>query len=296
MNQLIEATKISLAQDDHTVTMEEIQNCSSLELGNLLLFSQNTIEFSDQEIQLLETVSSKVVYNIKSGKMFTKDPLFADAQLKPLFIKYLDYVKKNLQESMPHYISRADLCEIILYPRNASALEPKLNFAMRSDGNRLLTFFTNMSNKSLLWSTASENFSHLAKKFIEKNVSSIPSQKGGETLREKIARKMKVKIRDLQGSRFKSPYDRFMLKMIKEIKSASFKNEFSMLNWQIQAKNSVLFFSDAVLHSALENQTTFAVTIHLPRYLQLNPEKSPLSVLERLSNEVMMEPFLKQVQ
>jgi len=292
MIQLIEVKEVSNSEKP---TPDEIHNCSLLETGHLLLFSQNMPTFQENEIKILETITTPVSYQISSGSIaIQKKNSQEQNALRAIMLKYLNYAKLMLGQTMPHYLSRAHLDKIILTPTSQNSLPPSFSFTPCLDGNRILTFFTNISTKPLLWSTSSENFSSFVKKFMEKHQNAIPAKQGGEVLKEKIARKMKVKIREYGGSRFKSPYDCFMSKMIKELNSSS-KIESSMLNWQILPSQSCLFFSDAILHAPLENQITLSLTLELPRYRQLNPETSCMSILERLTEEVMMAPFSKKL-
>lgn len=289
--------------------------CEALEDGNILFFSSTPFPFPQEEIDFLltqrqsgSTARKNIAYKPQLDRITNhdaKDPIAAE----------------KLKESLRNYSKRVtDFLSVLLAPyskdwkHDYASFRPfqekgrNLRLRARNDllhvdafptrplhGTRILRFFTNINpTESRHWIT-SKGFADLAKEYAEK-VSIPPST--GYDLKSRLVRKMKQLLR---GAGFKvplrSPYDSFMLKMHNFLKeNEEFQANCSKDHWDFPPGSCWAVFTDQVSHAALAGQYALEQTFLVPQKALLCPEKSPVSVLERISGKNLVDPeFLAEL-
>jgi hypothetical protein len=161
-------------------------------------------------------------------------------------------------------------------------------------GSRILRFFTNINPvESRYWIT-SKGFEELAQDYAEKI--SIPSSAGYD-LKSRLERKMKLWLK-AAGVKIplRSPYDDFMLRMHNFLKeNGEFQKECPKDHWEFPPGSCWAVFTDQVSHAALAGQYALEQTLLIPQTALLCPEKSPVSILERMSGRNLVDSqFLKE--
>jgi hypothetical protein len=140
-------------------------------------------------------------------------------------------------------------------------------------GKRLIRVFANINQegKPRIWN-AGENFEDVAKKFLPE----IPNPFPFSSAVMHLLRLTKTK---------RSKYDHFMLALHDKMKlNDAYQNSVNKERIEFNAGCVWVCFSDGVSHAALSGSGLLEQTIYLPAQKMLNPEKSPLYILERMLN------------
>ena len=91
----------------------------------------------------------------------------------------------------------------------------------------------------------------------------------------------------------RSPYDTFMLNMHNYLKeNEEFQKTCHKDPWDFPPGSCWAVFTDQVSHAALAGQYAIEQTFLVPRSALLSPDKSPASVLERISGRNLVDPEL----
>ena len=162
-------------------------------------------------------------------------------------------------------------------------------------GSRILRFFTNINpTENRQWIT-SEKFEKLVEQYG--NRVSVPNSVGYD-LKSRLERKMK-KLLKAMGVKIslRSPYDHYMLRMHHFLKeNQEFQKSCKKDHWEFPPLSCWAVFTDEVSHAALAGQYALEQTFIVPQKSLLHPEKSPASILERLSGKNLVDPeFLREV-
>ena len=87
-----------------------------------------------------------------------------------------------------------------------------------------------------------------------------------------------------------SPYDRFMLKMHNFLKeNRDFQKSCPKDHWEFPPRSCWVVFTDMVSHAALSGQYALEQTFLVPEEGLLYPEQSPVSILEQLTGQNMVD-------
>jgi hypothetical protein len=156
-------------------------------------------------------------------------------------------------------------------------------------GARILRFFTNINPvESRKWITT-RSFEELAVEFGGKEV---PFPQSAEySLSDRLGRKMK-ELMQRMGIKvaMRSPYDVFMLRMHNFLKeNEEFQKSCVKDHWEFPPNSCWAVFTDMVSHAALSGQYALEQTFLVSPRALLFPEKSPVRVLERLTNGNMID-------
>jgi hypothetical protein len=113
----------------------------------------------------------------------------------------------------------------------------------------------------------------------------------GYSLKNRLERKM-GEIGKKWGLKIalRSPYDRFMLNMHNFLKeNETFQKTCPKDHWEFPPRSCWIVFSDMVSHAALSGQYALEQTLLIPEKALLYPEASPVSILERLTGQNMVD-------
>ncbi|MDE3045470.1 MAG: Kdo hydroxylase family protein [Verrucomicrobiota bacterium] len=303
------AEKIVVQQDEWKKEANRFKYATELEAGNILFFPETPFDFPPEEkIFLLQQrqASSKgrknIAYKPQLDKITnhdSKDPETAQ--------KMLD-VLRNYSQRATHFLSEILSPYARGWKHDYASFRPfqeqgrKLRLRARNDllhvdafptrplhGARILRFFTNINpTEGRRWIT-SRPFGELAASFGGERGVPFPSSVG-YSLKERLERKMKEFVAKT-GVKIplRSPYDVFMLKMHHFLKeNEDFQKNCPKDHWEFPPNSCWAVFTDLVSHAALSGQYALEQTFIVPQNVLLFPEKSPVSILERLSGKNMV--------
>ena len=292
MTKLVLAKKV-IEEKDPTVS-SEICLGEVLEKENVLLFSDT---FSTLPLDIFTKCFSPIGFDQihQKGFLGKKEKMIARKK-KKFFQEHILQVLEHIEKYFPFYKNA-------LKPFFSTYLPPiqkekKINLAIHRpisnslNGDRIITVGINLdSRKSLQLVTAKESFTSLADKMVRENKFPLPARSFG-TIQERVGKKMKALTQKMGFSFFPtSPYDVFMLRLYRFLESNNnFYKEEDRIIHIIPPQSSFILFSDAIAHGIHNTSSVILHSFCLPRYSLLNPEKAPVSILERLSQEVIREP------
>jgi 3-deoxy-D-manno-oct-2-ulosonic acid (Kdo) hydroxylase len=277
--------------------------CKELENGNILYFPKCPFDFPKEEIQFLINQKQK---KTKKRKNISYKPRFdklsnADVDSEQDFQKLHEIMKSFsykcndfLSKLLTPYASKWKIDYASFRPFQEK--ERKLRLRARNDllhvdafpsrpmfGNRILRFFININpEQSRHWIT-SESFESLVEKYAGSK--ELPfAIKDKKSLKDsvKLAFKKSAKTLGIPVT-MRSSYDHFMLKMHNFLKeNQTFQEGCNKDHWDFSPGSCWAVFTDIVTHAALEGQYALEQTFLLPADAQINPEKAPINILERI--------------
>jgi len=305
------AKKIVVADKEWENKENKLMYCESLEDGNILFFPSTPFPFPKEEIDFLLTqkqggsaARKNIAYKPQIDKITnhdSKDP-DAAAKLKEILRNYSKRVTEFLTLLLSPYANhwKHDYASFRPFQEKGRNLRLRArNDLLHVDsfptrplhGARILRFFTNINpTEGRHWIT-SDGFADLAKAYAGK-VTLPPS--ANYDLRSRLEKKMKRLIRSL-GMKvpLRSPYDTFMLNMHNYLKENSeFQEKCHKDHWDFPPGSCWAVFTDQVSHAALAGQYAIEQTFIIPQKGLLFPEKSPVSVLERMSGRNLVDSEL----
>lgn len=284
--------------------------CKELEKGNILFFDAIPFPFPQEEIDFLlkqKQGNSKgrknIAYKPQSDKITNHDTSDAAAakRLHEVLKSYSGRVTKFLEALLEPYSKKWKLDYASFRPFQEKGRDLRLrarNDLLHVDsfptrpmhGARILRFFTNINpTESRQWLT-SEPFGELAKMFGGEKGVAFPKPVG-YSLKERLEKKMKEMLRKA-GFKvpLRSPYDHFMLGMHNFLKeNIEFQKNCRKDAWEFPPNSCWIVFTDQVSHAALSGQYALEQTFLIPENALLYPEESPVSILERLTGQNMVD-------
>jgi len=294
-----------------SVLERAVQLSEALEAGNILFFPKTPFSFPKEDIDFLLTQKQKeaknrknIAYKPASDRMSNvmKASQEEEERLLSVMRKYSQSVTTFLSKLLPAYASCWKLDYASFRPFQEKGRKLRLrarNDLLHTDafptrpmhGMRILRFFTNINpTESRKWMT-SEPFNILAEKFGGKREIPFPKTRGYS-----LANKLKRICQQMAKNAglpvvLRSPYDDFMMRFHNYLKeNEEFQKSCPKDHWAFPPGSCWAVFTDQVSHAALEGQYALEQTILVPRHSLLNPEKAPVSVLERLTGEIMVDP------
>ncbi len=300
--------------DPETILQEERSGetlCKELEDGNILFFPTMPIAFPQEDISfLLSQKQNKAAHRKNIAYKPHINAITNADQETPLDAKKLLDIMRRFSQNATSFV------QTLLSPY---ALHLKLDYASfrpfqekgrelrrraRNDllhfdafptrpmrnGTRILRFFVNINpEKPRQWNT-SENFDILAKRFAGGKGIRFPKPSNNPRTKWKNFCKVVGKKAGLPVN-MRSPYDEFMIRFHHFLKeNEEFQKNTHKDRWDFPPFSCWMVFTDYVSHAALEGQYALEQTFLLPKKAMLNPEKSPISILEILSGELMGDP------
>jgi hypothetical protein len=305
------AKKIVVIDKEWEKQENHYKYCEELENGNILFFQKTPFAFPKEEIDFLLTQrqggsSSRknIAYKPQMDRITnheTNDEVAAE-KLKQILRGYSQKVTLFLSDLLAPYAKswKHDYASFRPFQEKGR----KLRLRARNDllhvdafptrplhGSRILRFFTNINpTESRHWIT-SAGFADLAKEFA-KQVSFPPSVRCD--LKSRLVKKMK-KLFSTLGVKMtlRSPYDTFMLNMHNFLKeNLNFQEKCNKDEWEFPPGSCWAVFTDQVSHAALAGQYALEQTFIIPQRALLCPEKSPVSVIERMSGKNLVDSEL----
>jgi hypothetical protein len=261
-----------------------------LESGNLLFYPDLAFPLLPEELLLLspswlapriKNISWQGTTHALRGTTATGE---TQIQLQNLLIRFSHYAQTLIQNELPHYISALEIGRTSFRPAEAQGRassyrkdDMRLHVdafpATPNQGRRILRVFSNINpdGKDRVWRIG-ESFEAVAKRFVPQIPKPIP---GSAWLLEKLG--------ITKGRR--TPYDHFMLHIHDRMKAD--------LNYQASVSQAVIrfppgstwiVFSDCTSHAAMAGQHMLEQTFYLPVDAMVDPERSPLKIIEKYLN------------
>lgn len=302
------AKKIVVENKEWEKKENRFKFCEELEQGNILFFSSAPFAFPQEEIEFLLTQKQggsasrkNIAYKPQIDRITNhdaKDPV-ATAKLKEILKNYSKRVTEFLSHLLSPYAKdwKHDYASFRPFQEKGRKLRQRArNDLLHVDafptrplhGARILRFFTNINpTEDRHWIT-SNGFEELAKQYAA--TVSIPRSAGYDLI-SRLERKMKYLIRSVgMKIALRSPYDSFMLKMHNFLKeNQEFQEKCPKDHWKFPPGSCWAVFTDQVSHAALAGQYALEQTFLVPQKALLFPEKSPASVLERMSGRNLID-------
>lgn len=275
MSKLIEITKESFNSDNKKRLL-----CQELEEGNILLFSNEMIGFDKDIFSSLRDIKNDKNLTAESLKKYSQNVLNF---LSKLLTCYTNDISLSYTRFLPSQETKKAKIDNLL---NIDIFNKKELL-----GNRVLCFCSNIDTKNTINYVTSENFESIVKKYTQSNDLTVPSIRT-TSIYKKVENKMKKAIKSIGISvNINSPYDNFMMKLQHFLKNnEKFQKEAKKNKCEFLPNTSWVFFSDAIAHSTIEGQNLLQQSLVVSKNALVNPEKSPLSVLERHTKEALVEP------
>ncbi len=148
-----------------------------------------------------------------------------------------------------------------------------------TNGDRILRFFTNLNpNQNRVWTT-SQTFEAIGPQFA-KSIG-LPRPRSANPLARGV-RSIASALR-IPGAH-RPPYDNFMHRCHNAMKEdANFRESCPKQRWEFPPGSSWIVFTDCVSHAVLEGQYALEQTFLISRQAMVEPEKSPIAILERIA-------------
>lgn len=280
--------------------------CKTLENGNILFFPKIPFKFPKKEIDFLlkqKQSGSKKRKNIayKPAKEFITNARGQDKkELYQILKGYSDNVQSFLSEFLAPYKEQWLIDYTSFRPFQEKGRE--LRVRARNDllhldafptrpmhGKRILRFFTNINpTEPRKWITG-PSFDELVQEHGEKV--GLP-KKLSYSLLQVLLRKSKQMAKKLGApTALRSPYDEFMLKFHHYLKENSDIQEKGRKDhWSFPPNSCWMAFTDQVSHAALSGQYALEQSFLVPKDALIQPEKAPISMLERLTGYIAVNP------
>ncbi|HEY8748733.1 MAG TPA: Kdo hydroxylase family protein [Tepidisphaeraceae bacterium] len=280
--------------------------CAELEAGNIILF--DTIPFDLPEADRTFLLSQK-----QSGFKAHKNVSYRPAQdlvrgaaeddpqeaqrLHELMRNYSNQVVQFLSQFLAPYASKWTVDFATWRPleeKNRDLPIHKRNDLLHVDafhsrpthGNRILRCFTNINpERSRVWATTA-GFETLAERFaLDAGLDQIARQAGSPlgSVKRGVGRLLKsVGVRGAD----RSAYDAFMLRFHDYLKeSTDYQQKWDKFTLEFPPFSTWMVFTDSVPHAALSGQYALEQTFIIPVKAMVEPQKSPIRVLEALCGQ-----------
>ena len=274
------------------------QLCSELEAGNILLFPQPpfVIPAEDREFLLGQkqtdsALHKNIAYRPGEDRITGLGKSEGAAgRLHAIMRNYSQSVVRFLGETLPPYAGKWKLDFASFRPLEEKGRPARLHarndlphfdaFPTRpTNGDRILRFFTNLNPaQSRVWIT-SQIFEAIGPRFAESI--GLPARRS----ENRLAKSFRAVARALHfpGAR-RSPYDRFMHQCHNAMKEDSaFQGSCPQQRWEFAPNANWMVFTDCVSHAVLEGQYALEQTFLISRSAMVEPQRSPISILERLA-------------
>jgi len=150
-----------------------------------------------------------------------------------------------------------------------------------TNGGRILRFFVNLNPaKTRVWLT-SETFEAFGPRFARSG-KMLASAAGNPVTRgvRAFARTLHLPF----GGR--PPYDEFMHRCHNAMKEdAAFQENAPKQRWEFPPDSAWIVFTDCVSHAVLSGQYALEQTFQIPHAALVEPQKSPLAILEKIAGQ-----------
>jgi hypothetical protein len=273
--------------------------CLQLETGNILFFPrqpfdipQNDRDFLLGQTQTSSALHKNVAYRPAEDRItgLGKSESVEAGRLLDIMRNYSQRSAQYLAALLPPYAGKSKLDFASFRPLEELGRPARLHarndlphfdaFPTRpTNGDRILRFFSNINpSQNRVWAT-SQTFETIGPHFAQ--TLGLPRARSNSPL----ARGLRglAKAVHFPGAR-RSPYDDFMHRCHNAMKEdAAFRENCPKQRWDFPPGSSWMVFTDCVSHAVLEGQYALEQTFLVSRQAMVEPEKSPIAILERIA-------------
>jgi hypothetical protein len=273
--------------------------CSQLEAGNILFFSRPPFDIPHDDrgfllgrTQTSSALHKNVAYRPAEDRVtgLAKSEEVEAARLRLILKSYSQHAAQFLGELLPPYAGKWKLDFASFRPLEERGRPARLHarndlphfdsFPTRpTNGDRILRVFTNLNpSQNRVWTT-SQTFEAIGPHFAKSL--GLPRPRSANPL-ARGARSLAAVLRFAGAHR--PPYDNFMHRCHNAMKEdTNFRESCPKQRWEFPPGSSWIVFTDCVSHAVLEGQYALEQTFLISRQAMVEPEKSPIAILERIA-------------
>jgi hypothetical protein len=273
--------------------------CAELEAGNILYFSNTPFPMSEDDLAFLlgrkqtsTALHKNIAYRPKEHRItgLDKSEGAEAGRLAELMRRYTQLAEKFLDTLLRPYSRRWKLDYGSYRPVQERGRAARLHarndlphfdgFPTRpTNGDRILRVFTNINpHENRVWLTT-QVFGTIAPRFA--SVIGLPRQRNTDPV-SKTLRALARTVHFPGANR--SAYDDFMHRCHNAMKEdATFQENCPKQRWEFPPNSSWIAYTDCVGHAVLEGQFALEQTFIVSRKAMVQPEKSPVAILEKLA-------------
>ncbi len=277
-------------------------NCRKLEEGGILFFEKTPFDFPAEDLNfLLAQRQSDARYHKNIAYRPQQDIVTGAAsrsgeqptRLLSVMRTYSANVSKFVSKLLAPYRWQLDYASFRPFQEEGRTIRTRArndllhvdNFPTRpTNGNRILRFFTNINpSEPRRWITT-EPFEALVRQMGGSSELPYPhSLTGWRRGRHSVLRALRSAGLPIAA---RSPYDEFMLRMHHAMKEdESFQADCPKIPLEFPPGSCWTVFTDLVPHAALSGQYLLEQTFIIERDSMIDPEQSPLRILESVSGQ-----------
>ena len=280
--------------------------CEELESGNILYFPKTPFAFPEDDLKFLlaskqtgAAYHKNIAYRPAADRITGLDKAAAADidRLRAIMRGYSQRAERFLASLLPPYADKWKLDFASYRPLEERGRPARLRarndlphvdaFPTRpTNGDRILRLFTNINpQQNRVWITT-QNFELIGPRFAKKI--GVPRARNANPLASAIRRL--AQSLHIPGAN-RSPYDEFMHRCHNAMKEdAEFQEGCPKQRWEFPPHSTWIVFTDCVSHAVLEGQYALEQTFIVSRKAMVQPEKSPLGILERLAGHKLTNP------
>lgn len=282
--------------------------CARLEAGEILYFPRTPIALASEDVSFLlsqQQTGSGLHKNIAykphddaiSGLDAKASPEAAE-RLRAVMQRYSQAVERFLRGFLLPYQGRWQLDYASFRPQEEQGRDLPLrrrNDLLHTDafptrptyGGRILRFFNNLHPERTRDWVVSDPFGTIAAKYAPQQ---IPLPKGtGPARRALQSLATMTGLGAIHPGLKRSPYDDFMMRFHNFLKeNASFQEDCPKYHFEFPPGSSWMVYTDTVPHAVLAGQFALEQTFLIDSRAMVNPESSPLAVLEGMTHATLV--------
>jgi len=283
------------SRDWNQIFSEELQteSTNALEKGRILLFPQLTFTLLPHENKFLTTSytdkhTKNISFNVVTDSMRgAKCSLKEHDELKSMIRRFMQSANGLVQKIFPAYSSALQVGRTSFRPVEISGRttswrkdDTRLHVdafpATPNQGRRILRVFSNINpnGQDRVWRVG-EPFVKVAERFL-------PNIQKSWTGKSSLLKMLKL------TKSYRTEYDHLMLNIHDAMKrDIDYQKNVSQQEVHFAPGNTWIVQTDQVSHAAMAGQHMLEQTFYLPVDAMVNPELSPLRLLEKLTGKAL---------
>ncbi|MEO8401814.1 MAG: Kdo hydroxylase family protein [Gammaproteobacteria bacterium] len=272
----------------------QTQSITALESGKILLFPQLPFQVLSHENKFLTSTitnfkTKNISFNRSTGLLRGAECKGQDHDdLKKMLQRFADHAENLIRNLFSPYIHALQIGRtsfrpveisgrVSSYRKDDTRLHVDAFPATPNQGRRILRVFTNINpnGQARLWRVG-EPYADVAKRFLPQ----VPRPWPGKSFLLKSLKLTKT---------YRTKYDHIMLQIHNRMKAdLEYQKAVPQCEIGFVPGNTWIVQTDHVSHAAMSGQYMFEQTFYLPVDAMLNPELSPLRVLEKMMGNVLV--------
>jgi len=297
---------VTISRDDMSRPAGDAQTrawCAQLEAGEILYFPETPVPIPPDDLAFLlgqqqsdSSLHKNIAYKPNIDKLSGVDTRTADAaavrRLQAIMRAYSQQVVEFLTGFLSPYRAKWRLDYASFRPQEEEGRDlphRRRNDLLHTDafptrptyGARILRFFNNIHPSRTRDWVVSDPFAMVVRQFAPEQIVPAPDTAVGRAAKG-LGRA--VGLGAAIPSIKRSPYDEFMMRFHNFLKeNARFQAECPKYAWQFPPGSSWMVYTDTVPHAVLAGQYALEQTLLVEPEALVEPETSPLRVLERMA-------------